>query len=161
MSRYRGLAVPGLLILIGAIALAANLNLVQWDALYRLVDLWPALLILIGAELVLRTALPPRMASAAGMLLAVLAAAAAVTHVAAAHAIPLARLLLTRPSPGPGPHPACPHTDLHRAEDALRRTTPRGPAGNSTKPCPRPAHRECGTQTSGANAAVKPRLRCS
>jgi hypothetical protein len=33
MSRYRGLVVPGLLILVGAIALAANLNLVQWDAL--------------------------------------------------------------------------------------------------------------------------------
>ena len=101
-SRFFTLALPVLLTPVGAIALAANLNLVQWDALYRLVDLWPALLILIGAELVLRTALPQRMAAAAGMLLVVLAAAGAVIYVAAAPAIPLSGYVLDSTAPGAG-----------------------------------------------------------
>jgi hypothetical protein len=88
MSRHRGLVVPGLLILVGAIALAANLNLVRWDSLFRLLDLWPALLILIGAELVLRAAAPRRTAAAIGTLLVILAAAGAVVYMAAAPSIP-------------------------------------------------------------------------
>ena len=89
MSRYRGLVAPGLLILVGAIALAANLNVVQWDALYRLFDLWPVLLILVGAELVLRGGVPRRTAAAIGTLLVILAAVGAVAYVAAAPRIPI------------------------------------------------------------------------
>jgi Domain of unknown function (DUF5668)/N-terminal domain of toast_rack, DUF2154 len=88
MGRYRSLALPGLLILIGGFALAANLNLVRWDSLYRLVDLWPAILILIGVELVLRGVTSPRAASAIGLVLVVLTVIAAVAYVAVAPPLP-------------------------------------------------------------------------
>jgi hypothetical protein len=88
MGRYRGLILPGLLIVVGAIALAANLNLLQWDSLYRLLDLWPVVLVLIGVELVLRGLTSRRVASAIGMALIVLTAIGAIAYVAFAPPIP-------------------------------------------------------------------------
>lgn len=88
MGRYRGLVLPGLLILVGAVALAANLNLVQWDSLYRLLDLWPVVLVLIGVELVLRGLTSRRVASAIGLALVVLTAVGAIAYVAVAPPIP-------------------------------------------------------------------------
>ena len=88
MGRYRGLVLPGLLILVGAVALAANLNLVQWDALYRLLDLWPVVLILVGVELVLRALTSRRVASAAGLVLIFLAALGAIAYTVLAPPIP-------------------------------------------------------------------------
>ncbi len=88
MGRYRSLVLPGLLILVGAVALAANLNLLQWDALYRLFDLWPVVLVLIGVELVLRGLTSQRIASTIGLALIVLTAVGAVAYVAVAPSIP-------------------------------------------------------------------------
>jgi hypothetical protein len=88
MGRYRGLVLPGLLILVGAVALAANLNLVQWDALYRLLDLWPIVLILVGVELVLRGLTSRRVASAVGLVLVLLTALGAMAYVVLAPPIP-------------------------------------------------------------------------
>jgi Domain of unknown function (DUF5668) len=88
MGRYRGLVLPGLLILVGAIALAANLNLLQWDSLYRLLDLWPVVLVLIGIELVLRGLTARRVAAAIGMALIALTAVGALAYVAFAPPIP-------------------------------------------------------------------------
>jgi hypothetical protein len=88
MGRYRGLVLPGLLILVGAIALAANLNLLHWDSLYRLLDLWPVVLVLIGVELVLRGLTSRRVASAVGLALIVLTAVGAIAYVAFAPPIP-------------------------------------------------------------------------
>jgi Domain of unknown function (DUF5668)/N-terminal domain of toast_rack, DUF2154 len=88
MGRYRGLILPGLLILVGAVALAANLSLLQWDSLYRLLDLWPVVLVLIGAELVLRGLTSQRAASAIGLVLILLTAVGAIAYVAVAPPIP-------------------------------------------------------------------------
>lgn len=88
MGRYRGLVLPGLLILIGAVALAANLNVLQWDSLYRLLDLWPVVLVLIGADLVLRGLASPRTASAIGVALILLTAVGAIAYVAVAPPVP-------------------------------------------------------------------------
>ena len=88
MGRHRGLVLPGLLILIGAVALAANLNLVQWDALYRLLDLWPVVLILVGVEVVLRGLTTRHAASAIGLVLVLLTALGAIAYVVLAPPIP-------------------------------------------------------------------------
>jgi Domain of unknown function (DUF5668) len=88
MGRYRGLVLPGLLILVGAVALAANLNLIQWDALYRLLDLWPLVLVLVGVELVLRGLTSRRAAAAIGLVLVLLTAVGAIAYVSLAPPIP-------------------------------------------------------------------------
>ena len=102
MGRYRGLVVPGLLILVGAVALAANLNLLQWDSLYRLLDLWPVVLVLVGAELVLRGLASPRMASAIGLALILVTATGAIAYVALAPPIPAGGQVLDSSEPVSG-----------------------------------------------------------
>ncbi|MDQ6919037.1 MAG: DUF5668 domain-containing protein [Candidatus Dormibacteraeota bacterium] len=99
MGRHRGLVLPGLLILFGAVALAANLNLLQWNSLYRLLDLWPVLLILIGVELAIRGLASPRTASAIGVVLVVLTAVGAIAYVALAPAIPTGGQVLDSSEP--------------------------------------------------------------
>jgi hypothetical protein len=99
MGRYRGLVLPGLLILFGAIALAANLNLLHWDSLYRLLDLWPVVLVLLGVELVLRGLTSRRVASAIGLVLIVLTGVGAIAYVAIAPPIPTGGQVLDSSEP--------------------------------------------------------------
>jgi hypothetical protein len=99
MARYRGLVLPGLLILLGVVALAANLSVIPWDSLYRLLDLWPLILVLVGAELVLRGLTSPRAASAIGLALVVLTAVGAIAYVAVAPPVPAGGQVLDSSEP--------------------------------------------------------------
>jgi hypothetical protein len=45
---YRSFFWPVVLIVIGAIALLVDLNVISADRLYRLADLWPLILVVIG-----------------------------------------------------------------------------------------------------------------
>ena len=82
--RYGGLVWPGILILIGAIALLVNTNVITGDRLYRLGDLWPVLLIVIGLELfIVRAPMPANTAVVAGILVLLLAVGGSVAYVAA------------------------------------------------------------------------------
>jgi len=87
--RYRGLIWPGLLILIGLIALLVNTNVISTDRLYRLGDLWPVLLIVIGLELfVTRAPMPANASAIAAALIILVAAGGSVAYVAAGPASP-------------------------------------------------------------------------
>ena len=81
---YRGLFWPGVLILIGVLALLVNTNVIPSDRLYRLGDLWPLLLIVLGLELLIRrAAMPAPAATAAAAVIVVLAVVGAAVYVAA------------------------------------------------------------------------------
>jgi hypothetical protein len=86
--RNRSLFWPAALILIGVIALLINSGAVSPDRLYRLVDLWPLILIVIGLEILARRALHGPMADLAAVLIILVAAGGAVTYVAVGPAIP-------------------------------------------------------------------------
>lgn len=87
--RYSGLIWPGVLIVLGVIALLVNTNVITADRLYRLGDLWPVLLIVIGLELfIVRAPIAPNVAAVAGVLVLLLAAGGAVAYVAAGTAVP-------------------------------------------------------------------------
>jgi hypothetical protein len=87
--RYRGLIWPAALIVIGGIALLVNTDVISADRLYRLGDLWPLLLIVIGLELLItRAPLPPNVAAIAAVLILLLAAGGTIAYVAAGAAVP-------------------------------------------------------------------------
>jgi hypothetical protein len=82
--RYSTFIWPGILILIGVFALLVNTNLIPTDRLYRLFDLWPLLLVVIGLELLVRRMpLPTATVTVATVLILVLAAVGVVAYVAA------------------------------------------------------------------------------
>jgi Domain of unknown function (DUF5668) len=86
--RYRSFFWPGFLIVVGLFALLVNLNVISADRLYRLADLWPLVLIVIGLELVTRRALTGAAVDVAAVLILLIAAGGAVGYVAAGPAIP-------------------------------------------------------------------------
>src|SRR5438067_5628538 len=89
MTRYRNLFWPGVLILIGVLALLVNTHLISPERLYRLTDLWPLLLIVIGLLMLLRRMpLPATTSAVAGGLILLLAALGAIAYVAAGPTIP-------------------------------------------------------------------------
>ena len=67
MYRNRGLLFPLLLIAIGAIVLLANVGVISSDALVRLGDLWPLLLVILGLQLILNHTLPRQQATLIGL----------------------------------------------------------------------------------------------
>ena len=67
MYRNRGLLLPLLLIAIGAIVLLANVGVLSSDALLRLGDLWPLLLVIVGLQLILNHTLPRQQATLIGL----------------------------------------------------------------------------------------------
>jgi hypothetical protein len=83
VNRYRGIALPVVLIGLGLLALLANVGAITWGQIGRLVDLWPLLLIVIGIELILRRAAGPPVATGVGAAVALVAVVAAVAYVAA------------------------------------------------------------------------------
>ena len=82
MDRTRGLFFPLIVIAIGAIVLLVNLRVLSSEALQRLGDLWPLLLVILGLQLILNHTLPRQQATIAG-----LAAAAIIVAGAFAYAI--------------------------------------------------------------------------
>jgi Domain of unknown function (DUF5668) len=81
---YRSLFWPAVLILIGIVALLINTNVIPADRLYRVADLWPLLLVVVGLLiLVRRAAMPARAATLAAALIVLLALVGAAVYVAA------------------------------------------------------------------------------
>jgi hypothetical protein len=99
-NRYRSFFWPGVLILVGVFALLINAGLVPTDRLYRLVDLWPVILIVIGLELLIRRAMQGTAADIAAVLIVVLAAGGAVAYVAVGPAISTGTLQASAPLEG-------------------------------------------------------------
>jgi hypothetical protein len=85
---YRSFFWPVVLIVVGLIALLVQLNLISSDRLYRLADLWPLILIVIGAELISRRALKGTAVDVATALILLIAAGGAVAYVSLGPAIP-------------------------------------------------------------------------
>jgi hypothetical protein len=86
--RNRSLVLPAILILIGVIALLINSGAVSPDRLYRLGDLWPLILIVIGLEILARRALHGATADIAAALIILVAAGGAAAYIAVGPAIP-------------------------------------------------------------------------
>jgi hypothetical protein len=79
---------PAILILVGVFALLVNANLLSADRLYRLFDLWPLILVVIGLELIVRRAFSGPTAELAATLIVVLAVAGSIAYVAVGPALP-------------------------------------------------------------------------
>jgi hypothetical protein len=80
MTRTRGLWLPLVLIAIGVIVLLSNTGVLSADALERLGDLWPLLLVIIGLQLILNHALPRQQATIFGLAATALIIVAAVAY---------------------------------------------------------------------------------
>src|SRR2546428_11464321 len=76
----RGLLLPLLLIAIGGIVLLANVGVISSDALLRLGDLWPLLLVIVGLQLILNHTLPRQQATLIGLGATVVIVMAAVAY---------------------------------------------------------------------------------
>src|SRR6266851_52114 len=70
-QRYRGFFWPAVLIVIGIFALLVDLNVISADRLYRLADLWPLILIVLGLELIARRTLQGAAVDIAAVLIMV------------------------------------------------------------------------------------------
>jgi cell wall-active antibiotic response 4TMS protein YvqF len=87
-TRYAGFFWPAVLILIGVFALLVNSGIITVDRLYRLVDLWPLILVVIGLQLITRRAFQGPTAQLAAALIVVIAAVGAVAYVALGPSLP-------------------------------------------------------------------------
>jgi Domain of unknown function (DUF5668) len=85
---YRSFFWPVVLIFIGVMALLLDLNVISADRLYRLADLWPLILIVIGLELIARRTLQGAAVDIAAALILVIAGVGAITYVSVGPAIP-------------------------------------------------------------------------
>jgi hypothetical protein len=88
MYRNRGLLFPLILIAIGVIVLLANTGVLSSEALLRLSDLWPLLLVILGLQLILNHTLPRQQATLIGLGATVVIVIAAVAYAALAPAAP-------------------------------------------------------------------------
>ena len=82
--RYRSFFWPGVLILVGVIALLANSGVIAPDRLYQLFDLWPLVLVVVGLELIIRRGMPGVGGDLAAALVVLLAIGGALAYVAVA-----------------------------------------------------------------------------
>jgi hypothetical protein len=80
MYRNRGLLFPLVLIAIGIIVLLANTGVLSPEALQRLGDLWPLLLVIAGLQLILNHSLPRQQATLVGLGAAAVIVIAAVAY---------------------------------------------------------------------------------
>jgi hypothetical protein len=90
MYRNRGLLLPLLLIAIGAIVLLANTGVLSTQALERLGDLWPLLLVILGLQLILNHTVPRQQATLIGLAATAIIVVAAVAYAVLAPATSLA-----------------------------------------------------------------------
>lgn len=88
MLTRRSLVLPLILIGIGVVALLANVGVLSADAIDRAVSLWPLLLVLVGAELIVHRVLPAASATVAGMVLFGLLLVAVVSYAAFGPRVP-------------------------------------------------------------------------
>jgi hypothetical protein len=88
MYRNRGLLFPLILIGIGAIVVLANTGVLSADAVLRLGDLWPLLLVILGLQLILNHTLPRQQATLVGLGATIIIVIAAVAYAALAPAPP-------------------------------------------------------------------------
>src|SRR2546421_12108909 len=93
MYRNRSLLVPLLLIAIGTVVLLANVGVITSDALLRLGDLWPLLLVILGLQLILNHTMPRQQATLIGLGATAVIGIAAVAYATRA------------PAPNFGPRP--------------------------------------------------------
>jgi Domain of unknown function (DUF5668) len=89
MYRTRGLFFPLVLIAIGIIVLLANTGVVSPQALERLGDLWPLLLVILGLQLILNHTLPRQQATVIGLAATAIIVVAAVAYAVLAPATSL------------------------------------------------------------------------
>lgn len=97
--RARGFLFPLILIGVGGVALAANLGVLDPDAIWRVLDLWPLLLILIGLEILISRTLPSPVAGPVMLAVFVLALVGAIAYAAAAPPGSASRLPFARTLP--------------------------------------------------------------
>jgi Domain of unknown function (DUF5668) len=88
MLTRRSLVLPLVLIGIGVVALLANVGVLSADAIDRTVSLWPLILVLVGAELIVHRVLPPASARIAGLALLGLMLAVVVAYAALGPRVP-------------------------------------------------------------------------
>ena len=88
MYRNRGLLFPLVLIAIGIVVLLANTGVVSPQALERLGDLWPLLLVIFGLQLILNHTLPRQQATLLGLGATAVIVVAAVAYAALAPSAP-------------------------------------------------------------------------
>jgi cell wall-active antibiotic response 4TMS protein YvqF len=89
MYRNRGFLFPLILIAIGVIVLLANTGVLSPQALERLGDLWPLLLVILGLQLILNHTLPRQQATLIGLAASAIIVVAAVAYAALAPAASL------------------------------------------------------------------------
>lgn len=77
----RGLLLPLLLIVIGVVALLANLGLLDPRVILRLINLWPLFLVLIGIELIITRTLPRTLVPIVSLLVLLAVVALAIIYV--------------------------------------------------------------------------------
>ena len=80
MPRNRGLILPLILIGIGVVVLLANTGVLSQQAVGRLGDLWPLLLVILGLQLILNHTLPRRQATLIGLAVIAVIVIAAVAY---------------------------------------------------------------------------------
>src|SRR5205823_1239736 len=80
MPRNRGLILPLILIGIGVVVLLANTGVLSQQAVGRLGDLWPLLLVILGLQLILNHTLPRRQATLIGLAVMAVVVIAAVAY---------------------------------------------------------------------------------
>lgn len=99
--RYRALIWPAVLILIGAVALLVNTNVISADRLYRLGDLWPVLLIVVGLEiLVTRMPISASASAVAAALILLVAVGGSLAYVAGGPGVPTGTQAMDSSAPG-------------------------------------------------------------
>jgi len=89
MYRNRGLLFPLVLIAIGVIVLLVNTGVLSPEAVQRLGDLWPLLLVILGLQLILNHTMPRQQATLIGLGAAAVIVVAAVAYATLAPAAPL------------------------------------------------------------------------
>jgi hypothetical protein len=88
MHRNRGLLFPLVLIAIGVVFLLANTGVLSPEALQRLSDLWPLLLVILGLQIILNHTLPRGQATLVGLGATVVIVIAALAYAALAPSTP-------------------------------------------------------------------------
>lgn len=98
--RNRNLIAPAVLIAVGVLALLVNLGAIPTDRLYRLADLWPLLLVVLGLVLLInRARFPPNVEMTAAAVVVLLAVVGAAAYVAVGPAIPTSTQHMTASAP--------------------------------------------------------------
>jgi len=117
---WRRLWLPVGLVLVGVLALLANLGLISGDALLRLLDLWPLILVLVGAELIVKRALREPAASVVSVVLIVALFAVAAGYLARGPSSFGQTLTASSSQPAQGLEQASLHVDFGAAAIEIR-----------------------------------------